>query len=330
MWMIKSESGELFAPFRDRGLMAIGWAYLNDLSQYASDDDLRAALVAEQPDAPQGRISNAVAVIRKFRSGINVGDKVVTFDPISRMYLIGEVTSEYVYEPTALTPDHPHIRRVNWGGTLVRDVLSAGARNSLGSALTLFSVNEDIQVEINAKLALAAQNHALGQIGPDDTDVDIVQADESAKALELIKDSIVSLTPRQLEELIAALLRAMGYRATVTPEGPDRGVDVYASPDGLMLEEPRIKAEVKHRPGVQTSAPVIRGFVGALRQGDRGIFVSTGGFTREARYEADRSMIPVSLVELNRLAELVVEHYESFNLDGRLILPLVRIYIPER
>lgn len=73
---------------------------------------------------------------------------------------------------------------------------------------------------------------------------------------------------------------------------------------------------------------VIRSFIGALRPGDRGIFVSTGGFTREARYEADRSNIPVTLVDIDTLAELVVEYYEDFDPNGKALVPLVRIYWP--
>jgi predicted Mrr-cat superfamily restriction endonuclease len=52
-----------------------------------------------------------------------------------------------------------------------------------------------------------------------------------------------------MEELVARILRAMGYKAKVSLKGPDRGVDVIASPDGLGLTQPRIKEEVKHRGG---------------------------------------------------------------------------------
>lgn len=69
---------------------------------------------------------------------------------------------------------------------------------------------------------------------------------------------------------------------------------MIASPDGPGLTQPRIKAEVKHRGG-SMGAPIIRGFIGALREGDSGLFISTSGFTREARYEADRSTFPLTL-----------------------------------
>ena len=130
-----------------------------------------------------------------------------------------------------------------------------------------------------------------------------------------------------MEELAAAVLMAMGFKAKVSPKGPDRGVDVVASPDGLGLTRPRIKVEVKHRSGSIGSQP-IRSFIGALRDGDSGLFLSTGGFTKEARYEAERATIPVTLIDIDDLADLVVTHYDHFDLDGRALIPLVRLYWP--
>jgi restriction system protein len=160
-------------------------------------------------------------------------------------------------------------------------------------------------------------------------DVESVQLkDETvSRSHELIKDKIIALAPDEMEELVASILRAMGYKAKVSPKGPDRGVDVVASPDGLSLTQPRIKAEVKHRSG-SMGAPTIRGFIGALREGDSGLFISTGGFTREARYEAERSTFPLTLIDLDDLADLIVSHYSKFDLEGRALIPLVRIYWP--
>ena len=69
----------------------------------------------------------------------------------------------------------------------------------------------------------------------------------------------------------------MGYRTTVSEGGPDRGVDVFASRDGLGLEEPRIFVEVKHR-AKQMEAKDIRSFVGGRRKGDKSLYVSTRRF----------------------------------------------------
>ena len=86
--------------------------------------------------------------------------------------------------------------------------------------------------------------------------------------------------------------------------------------------------EVKHRVGTKIDVPEIRSFVGGRRPGDRCLYVSTGGFTKDARYEADRSSVPLTLVALSELRELVVSHYEKFDEVGQATLPLRRIYWP--
>jgi restriction system protein len=61
------------------------------------------------------------------------------------------------------------------------------------------------------------------------------------------------------------------------------------------------------------------------RGDDRSLYVSTGGYNREARYEAERTHIPVTLFEL---AELFVQHYEAIDADGRAFGPLKRVIFP--
>lgn len=72
----------------------------------------------------------------------------------------------------------------------------------------------------------------------------------------------------------------------------------------------------------------VRSFIGALRSGDRGIFLSTGGFTKEARYESERATLPVNLMDLDDLARLIEAHYDRFDSEGKALLPLTRIYWP--
>ena len=95
----------------------------------------------------------------------------------------------------------------------------------------------------------------------------------------------------------------------------------------LGLESPRIVVEVKHRKGAMR-APAIRSFIGGLRANDRGLYVSTGGFTREARYEADRSNVPMRLLDLDGFVRHYVDVYDKTDEETRDILPLTRIWWP--
>src|SRR5207249_6787704 len=75
------------------------------------------------------------------------------------------------------------------------------------------------------------------------------------------------------------------------------------------------------RDGVQTCAlPIYKD--------DKGLYVSTGGFTKDAHYEAERSTIPLTLMDLDELAKEIAEHYEKMDPEARALLPLRRIYWP--
>ena len=145
--------------------------------------------------------------------------------------------------------------------------------------------------------------------------------------IELIKDRMSQLGWEDMERLVAGMLKAMGYCARVTPKGPDGGRDVVASPDALGLESPRIVAEVKHRKGAM-GAPAVRSFIGGLRAGDRGLYVSTGGFTKEARYEADRANVPVRLLDLDSFVRHYVEIYGKARQRDQRHPPLTHTWWP--
>lgn len=288
---------------------------------------MRERLATAYPNEKPGWLGNAAGMTFKFRRIIRPGDRVVTYDPHRREYLLGTVEGEYEFRPEIL-PDYNHVRRVKWEGRVSRDVLSPSSRNTLGSTLTLFEPGEAVLRDLEQAQAGGPEVREVEEIKEAQEEWQVIRRDVLDRAHEFIKDRLLALSPDDMELLVAAVLRAMGYKARVTPKGPDRGRDVIASPDGLGFQQPRIVGEVKHRPREAMGAPQIRSFLGGLRAGDRGIYVSTGGYTREARYEADRASIPVTLVDLDELASLVVEHYEQFDSDGRSLVPLIRVYWP--
>lgn len=325
-WMIRAgEGGYLIEEFA-KGVVTVGWHEVGEIKD-ASQRDLWLRLATVYPGSKPATNQNAASVLWRFSRVLKVGDAVVTYDPTKREYLLGEVTSDYRYEPKR-SKEHPHTREVTWEARVSRDALSVATRNSLGSTLTLFAVPEAAFAELQA--ASKSKKTVEPASGIEDRKEQLVQSNRDAEeqSRELIEDRILSLDPYEMQELIAAVLRAMGYRTRVSPPGSDRGVDVLASPDGLGLQEPRIKVEVKHRPGTAMGSQEVRSFIGSLRSGDRGLYVSTGAFSKEAKYEAERATIPVTLIDLRDFAQLVTDNYDSFDTKGRALLPLVRIYRP--
>lgn len=151
--------------------------------------------------------------------------------------------------------------------------------------------------------------------------------DVEQRAVEGLQQYISSKNPYEFQDLVAALLRGMGYYTPfVAPRGKDGGVDVIAYRDPLGTESPRIQVQIKHR---ESSASVqeVRQLMGLLqKEGDVGMFVSTSGFTPDARTAARGSHIHVELVDLNRFIILWQEFYERLKDEDKSLLPLRPIY----
>jgi restriction system protein len=216
---------------------------------------------------------------------------------------------------------------VEWQGRVSRDALNIASKNTLGSTLGIFAPGEEVRQELEAAL----QTHTTPVIQPAAEEpidnFELAREDAASRSHEFIKDRILRLSSDDMELLTAAVLRGMGYKARVTPKGRDRGRDVVASPDGLGFLSPRIIAQVKHRREA-IGPEAVRAFMGVLQADDKALFVSTSGFSEQAKLEAERARVPISLVDLDDLARLVVEYYESFDSEGRSLLPLFRIYWP--
>lgn len=320
------EGGYLVDEFEKTGYVGIGFEGARAFTDFKTQNEIRAHLAEVYPDITPTALANAAAIAFKFRHVIKIGDRVVTYDPKRREYLIGTIESDYRYDPNVL-PDYFHIRAVRWSGRVSRDSLSTTTKNTLGSTLSVFEPGEEVLKEIETALEQQTSSNSGPSSVQRPEDFGLAREDAASRSHEFIKDRILKLSPDDMEALTAALLRAMGYKTRVSPKGRDRGRDVVASPDGLGFLQPRIIAQVKH-----TRDPVSRdtmlAFAGVLQDGDKALFVSTGGFSYDAKFESERVRTPITLVDLDDLADLVVEYYDKFDSQGRSLLPLVRMYWP--
>lgn len=323
-WMIRAGRGGIYAAdWLNRGLVGIGWDFgATDIASM-SREQIRSGYAIKHPNDSKNKLAAAVGQIYRFAHDMEQGSTVVMYDPATRLYHIGTIAGPC--KPATDIEEATFTRAVKWKQTAQRDALTTSSKNSLGGIQTIFSISD----EVVADLKSASKSETSSQ--PDETEDDA--ADDDARAatydngIELIKDRVDQVGWEDMERLVAGLLKAMGYCARVTPKGPDGGRDVVASPDALGLESPRIVAEVKHRKGAM-GAPAVRSFIGGLRAGDRGLYVSTGGFTKEARYEADRATIPIRLLDLDSFVRHYVEVYDKADEETRSILPLTRIWWP--
>jgi restriction system protein len=241
-------------------------------------------------------------------------------------------------------PNHPGVRRFEKtvrfstigpvkAGWLVKDkghwVITEEGR----SAYATFTDPEALQREWG-KL-YKAWKRAQPETASDDED-ELSDADETATgtleeaeeaAWREIREYLGQMPPYDFQNLVAALLRAMGYHVLwIAPPGPDRGIDMIAYTDPLGTSRPRIKVQVKRQATTKIDAHGLRAFIGILGGEDVGIYVSAGGFTSEAERESRSDARHITLIDLNRLVELWVQYSAELGDVDRQLLPLKPIY----
>lgn len=323
--MVRAGRGsDLLEDFLSGHRVAIGFIEA-DVSGCTDKGAIRSLVQRARPSESTSQIDVAASQLHRFKNTLAKGDTVVTFDTDARVYHVGAITSDYRYVPNA---PMRHVRDVTWTGKVAREALTVPTRNSLGSALTLFAIEGDARAELVAQITAAAPpapqpQEAMAQ------DFQAYFEETERRAAELIADAFAAISPDTMPAVVAALMRVTGYHVRLGSAGADRGVDLYASPDPWMVRSPRVKVQVKHRVAAM-GGPELRNFIGTLQDGDTGVYVSTGGFTKDARYEAERSSRPVSLVDRTELIALFLEHYDKLDEDVRSLVPVKRVYLPVR
>lgn len=324
MWMVRAgENAFLIDDFKEKCVVAVGW-HLGDLSNKTSQD-IKNMIESKNPNKKKMQNAIAYSQMNKFVFDFKKEDHVLTYNPSSRKYSLGKIKSDYYYDTDLIKDEgYDSIRDVEWLGEISRDKLKVSTKNTLGAVSTIFNINEDAQKDI-----LNVYNNTSEDLidEKNDEEITILKEDIIDKSLEFIKDKVNLLDWYEMQELVAGLLRAMGYKTIVSPPGSDRGKDVIASPDGLGLEDPVILVEVKHRDSSMSSSD-IRSFKGVLTEHNKGIYVSTGGFTTEAKYEAERSAIPIILMDLDKFVKFMIQYYDKFDNESRNLVPLTKIYWP--
>ena len=154
----------------------------------------------------------------------------------------------------------------------------------------------------------------------------IDQTEEVASAG--IRDFIIHKNPYEFQDLVGALLEAMGYHiSSIAERGPDGGIDLIAYSDPLGTIQPRIIVQVKHKPEAAISSDEIQKLSGTLKRNtDVGIFVTSGRFSKPSVKESVHYREHIELIDFDRFTELWQEYYPKMNDEQKSLLPLHPIY----
>ncbi|WP_200874850.1 restriction endonuclease [Desulfonatronum thiodismutans] len=186
------------------------------------------------------------------------------------------------------------------------------------------SCASETQEDISAKPPEAECDDPL--VGQGDAPTEM----EEVKLLDVLR----RMTPKGFEKFCKYLLRVYGFeKVEVTPDGKDGGVDGY----GVLQLNPFVSFKVIFQCKRYTGT-VSRAQVGDLRnamlgRADKGIMITTGIFSEDAKREATREGAPpIELIDGNRLVAMLEK--EEIGVVPRTVYDIdyafFRAYLPDK
>lgn len=296
-WVVRGGSrGEYEETFVSEGVVAINFGVATSIAGFASRQLLREHYTVS---------GNVVGNLWRFTREIGNGDMVVLPRKSPRVVAVGKVLGDYDFRPSL---EAPHVRPVSWiAHEIPLTDFDLDLRTPLRSDLTVYRIRAtDAEPRIEKIIAKHLSNSSTEDT-PDTSDntASINVPDDDEPTLvdigELITDRIVERIRERfygtrLEYLVASILRASGYHAVETRQGPGGGIDVVAGQGDMGFGHPRLCVQVKsgRNPVDIADYNRLQGNIGGY-WADHGLFVSLGDFTRTVCNENERSFFQIRL-----------------------------------
>ena len=317
VWGIHTMDDRLFL---DKNIIAIGWGQIGDLSLIdAGREAFKKQYSTIYPNAKKRSVAGSAGMLYRFAHEVQIGDYIIFPSKIDRKINIGIVESDYFFNPDA--QEYVQQRKVKWLKHLPRTAFSQGALYEVGSALTIFSVKNYADEFLSA-----LEKGFTGVVQAAEPDETVAATAE--EVIESTKDFILkelskNLKGYALEEFVANLLSAMGYRTIISAHGGDSGIDIVAYKDELP---PRILVQVKSQDG-DIKETTIQSLRGAMREGDYGLFVTLSNYTKNAQKYLNATPI-IRGINGTELVDLILKYYPGLSEKYQRMIPLKMVYIP--
>lgn len=111
-WIYSPGDGAIkWEAFYKQGVMGIGWSEIGDLTQYASKDDMKAAMKKKWD--PSRHYKNIAHAAWQFVHDLKPGDIVFAKKGTNQLVGRGVVTSDYFFD-SSIDAEYSNLRKMNW------------------------------------------------------------------------------------------------------------------------------------------------------------------------------------------------------------------------
>jgi len=329
LWLVRvGKHGERETLNQERGVAAVGWTGLPDLSGIQSREELDQLLEQTYPDEKAGTLLNWRNQLWAFVRRMEKGDLVAAPLRTRSVIATGEVSGPYAHRPQ-FPPDCRHVRPVTWLGEYPRSSFEKDLLYSLGASQTVCQIQRN-NAEDRVRAIMAGKMPGPQPDGGEGADTGDVGGDLDLE--QYARDQIRDFIGRKfrghgLARLAAAVLTAQGYKVRISPEGPDGGVDIIAGRGPLGFESPRLAVQVKSG-DTPVDVKVLRELQGVMKNfgADQGLLVAWGGYRSSVDKEAARLFFDIRLWDADDLVRMVQANYDQLPDELQAELPLTRIW----
>jgi restriction system protein len=332
-WLVRlGKFGEMEANAIATGELVTGWQTGN-LKGAGSKEAILPIITEAEPDRKAGTLTNWAIQLNQLLNVMSAGDLVVVPLKTTGQLAIGQVVGDW-HQTAEGNPS----RTVKWLRTdLPRQAIKQDLLYSLGATQTVCEVsrNEAPQRFLAAAKKGNDPGPSLSAPAAKGTSLEgeIIEAvDASINLADAARDQIeryisAHFAGHAFTQLIAAILRAQGYQARVSPPGADKGVDIVAGQGALGFDGPRLVVQVKSG-DIVVDQPTLQGLLGCVADthAEHGLLVSWSGFKSSVRQRVNELYFRVRLWDRQDILDALFSVHERLPEDIRAELPLQRIW----
>ncbi|MBE6472179.1 MAG: AAA family ATPase [Coriobacteriaceae bacterium] len=165
------EGAARWDEFYDRGVMALAWSKIGDLSAYETKEDLRQALLVQYSDKTSQK--NSAHALWQLVHDVKPGDVIFAKRGMSEIIGRGVVVGDYEYVQDG-SDYYPNLRRVRWThkGSWPRD------KKFAQKTLTEVTDYTDFVAEVSSYFEDVVDDDAIDEIGGDEPTPDYPEYDK--------------------------------------------------------------------------------------------------------------------------------------------------------
>lgn len=338
LWLVRAgKYGEYEKKFLEENRIYLTWSRLShDLAELKDREQLRVLLEEIYSDAPKRRLANNLGQIWTFSKRFESGDWIILPSKQKPAIHVAEIKGSYTFDHEGEDPFF-HYREIEWIAMDVpRTNFDEDLLYSFGSLMTICKVSRNDAEKRVREMAENGWKSSGAMLGSLKKEIKEERADNSggledlaqAARDQLAKLIIARFQGHGMARLVDAVLRARGYTTYLSPEGPDKGVDILAAPEPMGFGEPRVCVQVKSSDSA-LDRPTLDQLVGVMQnvQASHGLLVSWGGFKSSVDKEEAAQFFRVRLWNQGDLIDQVLTHYDRLDEEIRTELPLKRIWM---